>query len=488
MTEKNKRQLRAEAIERLKNNVGARFMPDAAIIAIVGGRVGQSDWSLECDKLIDLLTDDDSHEEREGYEERMYDVPVSDCPYCGCDRVVIHEYNDSYERPHSYRVEHVDEKEAFNCDCFESYYGFDSIEKAVQHADMREGERNEHPKKMYVSGEDFEWLQEQLDDGPTNGIDGETNGIADGPPLADGLPEGDAVEILRKWANFWGVSHSTYTQCDSNWEVTTMRTLADMVERDYVSREVFEDLRDEFTWETTFLHRMGKKCGTKDVPSLVAYVGKLEARVEELEAVDCRIAETDARWEAAIRDLERMTAERDELKAKVDGYVEALEKLGCSVLANGTVFWPPDYGASCSELQKQVDELPVELDSREKLEADVSKYVHDAWAQGWEAGQHDDMDCCNFYVSDMRALLDRQEAITERELCKQCSWPTLAAMPDKEAYDRIAELQAKVDVLDIENSELCDEIAALNELRGELTRERDELREKLGNVLNGDRV
>lgn len=137
MTEKNKRQLRAEAMERLKNNVGARFMPDAAIIAIVGGRVGQSDWSLECDRLIDLLTDDDSHEERESYEERMYDVPVSDCPYCGCDRVVIHDYNDSYERPHSYRVEHVSEKEAFNEGCFTSYYAFDSVEKAVKHADER---------------------------------------------------------------------------------------------------------------------------------------------------------------------------------------------------------------------------------------------------------------------------------------------------------------------------------------------------------------
>jgi hypothetical protein len=50
-------------------------------------------------------------------------------------------------------------------------------------------------------------------------------------------PEGDVVAILRKWANFWGVSHSTHTQCDSNWEKTTMLALADMIERDYVRRE-----------------------------------------------------------------------------------------------------------------------------------------------------------------------------------------------------------------------------------------------------------
>lgn len=47
----------------------------------------------------------------------------------------------------------------------------------------------------------------------------------------------DVVAILRKYATFWGVSHVTNTQCDSDWEVTTMRALADMIERDYVRRD-----------------------------------------------------------------------------------------------------------------------------------------------------------------------------------------------------------------------------------------------------------
>lgn len=66
----NKRKLRADAVERLKNSVGARVNPDAAIIAIVGGRVGQADWSLECDKLIDLLTDD---EKPDTFHDDFYD-------------------------------------------------------------------------------------------------------------------------------------------------------------------------------------------------------------------------------------------------------------------------------------------------------------------------------------------------------------------------------------------------------------------------------
>lgn len=53
--------------------------------------------------------------------------------------------------------------------------------------------------------------------------------------------EVDAVAILRKYANFWSLSHETYTQCDSDWEKTTMRALADMIERDYVRREVHDE-------------------------------------------------------------------------------------------------------------------------------------------------------------------------------------------------------------------------------------------------------
>lgn len=400
MTEKNKRQLRAEAMERLKNNVGARFMPDAAVIAIVGGRVGQSDWSLECDKLIDLLTDDDSHEERESYEERMYDVPVSDCPYCGCDRVVIHDYNDSYERPHSYRVEHVSEKEAFNVGCFTSYYSFDSIEKAVQHADMREGERNEHPKQMYVSGEDFEWLQEQLDGEPTNGIHGEIT-----------LPEDDAVAILRKAAKCTSVNTSVGDVLRYNvpgnepsaWQTAedACEALADMVERDYVSREVFEDLRDEFTWETTFLHRMGKKCGTKDVPSLVAYVGKLEARVEELEAADRRIAETDARWEAAIRDLERMTAERDELEKQLDTMRDGWRDMGEIAGANDALAAENDVS------EVKMDANDGNADTREKLEAEAFNLFNE-----WSTLSDD---AAAFLAGCVAGFLDRQAAIDRKE-------------------------------------------------------------------------
>jgi len=52
--------------------------------------------------------------------------------------------------------------------------------------------------------------------------------------------------------------------------------------------KLLEDLefeRSENGWAREFLNRMGQKCGTKDCPSLVAYVTKLEAenaRLREL--------------------------------------------------------------------------------------------------------------------------------------------------------------------------------------------------------------
>ena len=41
-------------------------------------------------------------------------------------------------------------------------------------------------------------------------------------------------------------------------------------------REDLEFERSENGWAREFLNRMGQKCGTKDCPSLVAYVTKLE--------------------------------------------------------------------------------------------------------------------------------------------------------------------------------------------------------------------
>lgn len=47
-------------------------------------------------------------------------------------------------------------------------------------------------------------------------------------------------------------------------------------------REDLEFERSENGWAREFLNSMGQKCGTKDCPSLVAYVTKLEAENAKL--------------------------------------------------------------------------------------------------------------------------------------------------------------------------------------------------------------
>lgn len=302
---KSKSQLRAEAVERLRKlncmDVDCYQLLEATVDD-AGEKVG---YRVEIRKLIDLLTDD-AHESRGSYEERLYDAPVSDCPYCGCERVVIHDFSDIYEHPHSYRVEHVDEKEAFETGCFETYYAFDSAEKAVEHANMH---------------------TLSIDDGTPSNTDGT---CPDGDRTASNAPEGDAVKELREFIDDQFVSGK------AAW--TQGMAIADMIERDYVHRGAYEIFRDEFVWSSTFLLRMARHCGM-DVPSLKAYVEQLEARVSELEAerdrnekLDYEVREwkgeaktqrnnfeqaTEARkqWQ---RKYETVKAERDELKSKAD--------------------------------------------------------------------------------------------------------------------------------------------------------------------------
>ena len=278
-----------------------------------------------------------------------------------------------------------------------------------------------------------------------------------------------------------GTECGMHKRCNADYEITAVEfdaldEHAQALERENEELRVKCDEHDEAErdWERKFNEAMGKEYSMRK---------ELIAELDELRAGE---------WAKADNAIRELSEENDELRVERDALVDALG-------ATDAIEW------SQEQLENANPALVNANDSREKLEADVSKYVYDAWAQGWEAGQHDDMDCCNFYVSDMRALLDRQAAITERELCKQCSWPSLAAMPDKEAYDRIAELQAKVDELTElfheKSEQLTDSTIRRNELErqgyeltAELTAARNAhaqaeheaviLREKLGRMLD----
>ncbi|MBQ3339786.1 MAG: hypothetical protein IJG82_09405 [Atopobiaceae bacterium] len=79
--------------------------------------------------------------------------------------------------------------------------------------------------------------------------------------------------------------------------------------------EELADEKEENGWAREFLNRMGRKCGTKDCPSLVAYVNKLEAEnsklrdeIAELEGtIECLkgLAEATGEENAKLRELVR---------------------------------------------------------------------------------------------------------------------------------------------------------------------------------------
>lgn len=127
-------------------------------------------------------------------------------------------------------------------------------------------------------------------------------------------------------------------------------------------------------------------------------------------------------------------------------------------------------------------------DSRERLEADVREicwghafYRYDAQKRYLDERGLDvreDIVTTNYdghvLATVIMHLLDRQAAITERELCAKCEWPNLAAMPDLEQQERIAEQDRRI----VEYAEQVDSLTAKrDELRRQLDITRDIARE-----------
>ena len=196
---------------------------------------------------------------------------------------------------------------------------------------------------------------------PTNAIGGETNGTS------------DVIALLRTYAT---AEQSHEDPAHVILERGVFGRLADMVERDYVRRDDFNKMRERHWKEHVYWHnemhavldtlngkeRFWGACMEYPLdeyslsPSEIAkqtlernYVRRdaVEGHPEWIANLKC------SEWMEKAHKLERETIEydkaidavkneRDEWKAKAEGFTEALEKLGCSVLANGTVFGPTE--------------------------------------------------------------------------------------------------------------------------------------------------
>lgn len=135
---KTKRQLRAEAVERLKNCVAARFDAEPIVIALTSGRHGQSDWSLECDKLIYLLTDDanDDSAPESGVSDSKVNVTTESC------------------RQHADQPKQGDDADCESCDSREKLEA--DVYKAAE-----EMEEFTHGEKFINTNKILRWLDRQ---------------------------------------------------------------------------------------------------------------------------------------------------------------------------------------------------------------------------------------------------------------------------------------------------------------------------------------
>ena len=266
---KTKKQLRAEAVERLKNCVAARFDAESIVIALASGRHGQNDWSLECDKLIDLLTDDE-HDDGTRYRiirDGVYMPNVKGCELRSTDIV------DGVDEP-------------------------DSREKLE--ADVRQRSIRPSTQIDCTYNDVLRWLDRQAaitEREMRECIDNQTN---------DELPEGDALGWLRKWI----AGHDPQLRGHG---LAGLETIADVIERDYVRREYCseESARFEGGVITAQAQRIRELTDERD--HLRRQVDMLNAQVIELTAErDELLEENDAlrEWKACY---ERMRDERDEL-------------------------------------------------------------------------------------------------------------------------------------------------------------------------------
>lgn len=319
------------------------------------------------------------------------------------------------------------------------------------------------------------WMREMRDE-PTNGIDGETNGIADEIPL----PDGDAVRLMRE--------HSLYEigviLHPAGGGGCILSELADMVERDYVSREKWteairamkaaqdameraRDERDE--WKSKAEVKDAKRAAAverlKDARyhTLADYIRAMLGWGHEPHFEDCRDALIDLLTD---NDAHSTTGNMTEQPKSLSGLYGIL---GDEKLPETPVF--AENPQKSPEKGRENDQV----DSREKLEADIKRYLSQAGSHGMVCG-----------------WLNRQAAITERELQAKVDELTAELAIREKMCD---ELQGQVDRLTkrlacselracsdfAQKCEVCDRTTLLEEIEG-LTKERDGLRDKINQI------
>lgn len=437
---KTKRQLRAEAVERLERleRRGESYFPTDVLHAVTPPK------EAGIDVLIDLLTDDEPPEGDAVALLRTYataEQSHQDPEHVMLERGVFDRLADMVERDYVRRADFEAQHRTL-CAVREQRDEWKS--KASNLADQAKHFQTKCAK-LETRCDEWQHAEENYQDAlqDIRAERDEWKAKAEGQSNLEWMFENDAYFRVACMM----MAHMCYgDDCEAFGEHATAYG---WLLSEHVDETVYQS---EFT-NCGHPYREGSAVLDSGVIRPICFVdvhSKAQSRTEP------KLSELFGIWSGANDD----SAPENDVTAEGDGANDGNANLGTD---RGTS--EPTSEPTSENLGKSQDS---EIDTREKLEADVRKYLDlPANCRGW---------------GDYKAVcawLDRQAAIIERQYkenytglgllhdlneygisvkylpserrftfdCSGCEWPSLAAQPDQEAYDRIAELEAKVDEL-----------------------------------------
>lgn len=425
---KSKHQLRAEAVERLSDMaldtgsavkklaiaIDADWNPDNTIASM--GRLRA--------KLLMLLTDDELTVRNEASDDELFC-----CSYCHC--------------------------KVYNVEMTEGDCGWGLTFCPQCGGEVDEGDSRRIESKL---------------DKPTNVTDDEEH-LRNLTKMTDEPPEGDAVSIMREAEENISVRLKAF-----GYEPKSLTKLADMVERDYVPQANYRNLckhlgkmqreRDEWKAKAEAASDDGVKRSMTNLEWLYASnyefhrIANVFAAGETDDDAHGWLLSPHVDDDGQIADMSEKEPDCVRNGGEVSDFRGSWvgSKVGSKV---------DESYRQYADLRERSETADCESDTREKLKSDAYNLMCDVWRKGFNcANGSKKREETTWTYAEMRDLLDRQAAITERE----CMTKAGLAATDAPA------LQAKVDELTRESDGWRDACKARRLEIGELERKLAEMK------------
>ena len=279
--------------------------------------------------------------------------------------------------------------------------------------------------KRQLRAEAVERLQNHDDDSIIQEVESTIELLSDGTDSREKL-EADALDCLRIWIS----NHDPQLRGHG---LAALETIADMIERDYVRRAVYDSLKELTTNSDKWLKNKLEEaraerdeCKAKAESILNAKSYKFESESDAERYTDCGKVEDDSRekLEADARALQKRIwqAGHDHDAISLSHIIELLDRQAAITANELTSQFDVPKSGKTTENSTAKNEIRDFDDTREKLEADVLKYyTHTTSTLMWPVDANIMKKWVSVSMDTVLEWLDRQDAITRRE-CDKPNW------------------------------------------------------------------